>query len=200
MAYNPAVQGMGISNTGIGDPNVIFKRQNRWLLEINGNGVNSFRVPPHFVKLASRPSITFDETEIHFLNDKMYIPGKATWEPITITITDVAGNLSGDAGNANIALYQWLVNVFDFTKPTRKFMNSKRSEYAGEVTLNLYDGCGGMLETWVIGDAWPQSVSFGNLDMSSSEVVDIELTLRYSQVTFTHHCPSASLFGNCVPC
>ena len=27
MSYNPLIQGMGITNVGVGDPNVIFKRK-----------------------------------------------------------------------------------------------------------------------------------------------------------------------------
>ena len=97
-------------------------------------------------------------------------------------------------------MYRWLTNVFDFTKPTRKYMNSKYSEYAGIVTLTLWDGCGAPLEVWTLSDAWPQAINFGDLDYSSSDTVDIELTLRYSQVTFQHKCPTQAIPLCCAPC
>jgi len=200
MPFNPQAQGMGIGPVGVGDPNVVFKRKFRWTFEVQSRGECPFRVPPYFCKLAARPNIAFEDTEINFLNDKTWIPGKASWESITVTYQDVAGNLSGDGSGGNLELYNWLTNVFDFTSPTRKFMNSKYSEYAGIVTLTLWDGCGAPLEIWKIQDAWPQAINFGDLDYSSSDTVDIELTLRYSQVYFQHRCPNYTIPLCCTTC
>lgn len=197
MAFDPVNQGMGIGTVGIGDPNVVFKRKFRWTLTIRGNG---FEIPPYFVKVAARPNISFEETEINFLNDKTWVPGKATWEALTFTYMDVAGNLGGDAAGGNLDLYTWLTNVFDFTSPTKKFMNSKRCGYQGKAELILWDGCGEQLETWLLEDAWPQAINFGDLDYSSSDTVDIELTIRYSRVTFKHICPAGPRVQPCISC
>ncbi len=197
MAFDPARQGMGIGRIGIGDPNVVFKRKFRWTLEIAGNG---FVIPPFFCKVAARPNISFEETEINFLNDKTWLPGKASWEAITVTYMDVAGILGNGATGANLALYQWLVNVFDFSSPISKKMNSKLCGYAGRASLILWDGCGTPLETWTLLDAWPQAINFGDLDYSSSDTVDIELTMRYSQVNFVHNCPDGPPKAICIPC
>ena len=178
----------------------MFKRKFRWTFEVRGTGGCPFTVPPYFVKLAARPNISFEETEINFLNDKTWIPGKASWEAITVTYIDVGGSLGGDAAGANLGLYQWLLNVFDFSQDSKKFMNSQRTNYAGETTLTLWDGCGGRLEVWTLKDAWPQAINFGDLDYSSSDTVDIELTLRYSQVSFQHLCPVGNFESCCVPC
>lgn len=200
LSFDPRTQGMGVGSVGVGDPNVIFKRKFRWTLEISGNGQCPFRVPPYFCKLAARPNIEFEETEINWLNDKTWIPGKASWQAITVTYIDVAGNLSGAGAQGNLGLYDWLLTVFDFTSPTKKFMNSKRINYAGEATLTLWDGCGTPLETWTLLDAWPQAVNFGDLDYSVSDTLDIELTLRFSQVRFEHKCPVYTPQSCCVGC
>ena len=42
------------------------------------------------VKVAARPSITIEETEINYLNDKTWIPKKGTWEAITVTHFDTS--------------------------------------------------------------------------------------------------------------
>jgi hypothetical protein len=199
--FNPSTEGMGISLVGLGDPNVVVKRQFRWTFEIISNSNNcSFRVPPYFVKTSGRPNISFEPTEINFMNDKMWIPGKATWEPITITYMDVAGSLSGNGGSGNLALYQWLTSIFNFTSPTAKFMATKRRDYTATASLILWDGCGTALEQWILGDAWPESINFGTLDYASSDTVDIELSLRYSQVSFTHNCPTLNLQNCCGTC
>lgn len=193
MPFVPSQEGMGIGTIGIGDPNVIFKRKFRWTLEIEGQGSCQFRVPPHFIKLAARPSISFEETEVNFLNDRFWIPGKATWEPITVTLLDT--NQSG-----SVQLLQWLTALYDFTRPTGKKMSSMVSAYAGKVTLVMYDGCGGRMETWTLFDAWPQAVNFGDLDYQVSDIAEIELTLRYSQVSYIVNCGPSFSPCACVGC
>ena len=178
--------GMGVGEVGVGDKNAVFKRKFRWTFEIASNGSCDWFVPPFFCKVAARPNISFEETEVNWQNDKMWIPGKATWEAITVTYMDVGGTLDG---NNNLGIYDWLTSVFDFTNPNKKFMNSRRENYTGTAILKLLDGCGSIMETWQLSDAWPQAINFGDLDYSSSDIVDIEITLRYSQVSFTSQCP-----------
>ena len=197
MTYDPQSQGMGVGVVGVGDPEVVFKRKNRWTIEVTGKG---FTVPAYFAKMAGRPNFSVEETQIDFLNDKMFIPGKVTWEPITVTYMDVGGTLSGDAQGGNMGLYTWLASVFDFTRPDKKFMNSKRSCYGAKIVIKLWDGCGNALETWTLSDAWPQTINFGELDMSSSDTVDIELTIRYSQVSFKNECGPQFTSPECCGC
>ena len=37
--------------------------------------------------------------------------------------------------------------------------------------LQLYDGCGNIVEQWAIEHCYPLNVDFGELDMNSSDVV-----------------------------
>lgn len=173
---------MGIGQ--LGGSGVLHKRKFRWTFEVFKQGDNGAQgaqlVPEHFVKTAARPNITIEETEINFLNAKTYIPGKGTWETLTVTYYDVA--VQGGTGNEG--LWTWLANVYDYTKPVSLKQNSIRKGYAGVGSLKLYDGCGTALEQWTMGDMWPQSVNFGELDYASSEEVTIEVTLRYSNVAY----------------
>jgi hypothetical protein len=173
---------MGIGQ--LGGSGVLHKRKFRWTFEVFKQGDNGAQgaqlVPEHFVKTAARPNITIEETEINFLNAKTYIPGKGTWETLTVTYYDVA--VQGGTGNEG--LWTWLANVYDYTKPVSLKQNSIRKGYAGVGSLKLYDGCGTALEQWTMGDMWPQAVNFGELDYASSEEVTIEVTLRYSNVAY----------------
>jgi hypothetical protein len=202
------VAGAQILNMGLNDLNasdVVFKRKYRWLFTIYtdcGSGI----ISSNWVKLASRPNLTIEETEINFLNGKMWIPGKASWETITVTYYDLAG--STPVGSMD-ALYSWLATVYNFTtKAVPYSQSSKRGAaspggpgssggYAGVGILALYDGCGNPLEEWVLQNMWPQAVNFGELDYSASEEVTIELTLRYSEVQFTG---VVGCSGNPYPC
>jgi len=179
----------------LGGPNLVFKRKFRWTFAINGicsannAGTSDGNVPASFVKLASRPNISIEETEINYLNAKTWIPGKATWETVTVTYYDVAAQ-------GNQALYNWLASVFNFSDPTMSQQGKHRTAYSGTGVLTLYDGCGSAVEIWTMKDVWPQAINFGELDYSSSEEVTIELTLRYSQVSYESLCPAFTP----VPC
>lgn len=179
--------GMGIGK--LGEDYIIHKRKFRWLFTIQTcNG----QIPPYFVKTAARPDITIEDTEINFLNEKTWIPGKATWEPINVTYYDIATD-------DNIDLWGWLASVYDFTSDCRH-MNSRRSSYAGVGILVLLDGCGNRLEKWVFGDMWPTSVKFGDLSYADNETVDIELTLRYSKVSYHTYCGRSVSRCPCTAC
>jgi hypothetical protein len=183
---------MGIGR--LGGSRLIFKRKFRWTFEVRRicNGVDK-SVPAHFVKIASRPNLTIEEQEINFLNQKTWIPGKASWETITVTYYDVA---TRDAK----PLYDWLASVYDFSRPVQLNQATMRQDYSGAGVLFLYDGCGNSLERWVLNDMWPTAVNFGELDFSSSEEVTIELTLRYSDVQYQSLCPNFRPENCCNPC
>jgi len=176
---------MGIGRLGGDD--VIHKRKFRWTFAVERNVVGGAtrRVPASFVKVAARPNIEIEEVEINFLNAKTYIPGKGTWQSITVTYFDVSV-LGGGAGNEE--LWSWLASVYNFTDNIGLGQSSIRRCYGGTGIITLYDGCGNDLEQWRLFDCWPQAVNFGELDYSQSEEVTIDVTLRYSNVRYTNLC------------
>ena len=193
-----AGQMMGLGKLST-DTNLVFKRKYRWTFSINSP---VGYIPPNFVKLASRPNLTIEETEINYLHGKMWIPGKGTWETITVTYYDVGGPSSADTGK----LYSWLNTIYNFQNPTCLSQSSRKGNgqsnpgYAGNAQLDLHDGCGNVMETWLLGNIWPQAINFGELDYSSSEEVTIELTLRYSEVEFHPFCGMVLPPASCVGC
>ena len=177
----------------IGQPDVTFKRKFRWTFEIFGFCNNEKNVvPEHFVQVASRPNLSIEETEINHLNAKTWIPGKAAWETITVTYLDVANEQMR-------TLWDWLATVYDFTDPINLHMGTKRDWDATGV-LNMYDGCGTLLEVWQMQHLWPTSVNFGDVDYSSSDIATIELTMRYSDVRYRSYCPDFTPAGCCNGC
>lgn len=177
----------------IGGENVTHKRKFRWTFEVRRQGgAVGGDVPASFVKMAARPNISIEETEINFLNGKTYIPGKGTWETITVTYYDVGGN-------DNVPLWSWLAHVYNFMDPLALQQNSRRNCYAGIGICILYDGCGEAMEKWTLGDCWPQAVNFGELDYASSEEVTVEVTIRYANVSYQNLCGNDPKF-TCCPC
>lgn len=195
-------QQMGMGS--LAHDSLVFKRKYRWTFQLDGPSCNgSGLIPAQFVKLASRPNLTIEETEINYLHGKMWIPGKGTWETITVTYYDVGGAGSGAsappvAGMAN--LYKWLASIYNFMDPDCLSQASTSRGYSGTGVLKLFDGCGKTMEQWTLSNAWPQAMNFGELDYSSSEEVTIELTLRYSKVKLDLFCGTTTPAPCCTGC
>ncbi len=161
----------------IGSPSTVFKRKFRWkfFLTYTCNGIiNNFSA--FNASSSARPKIEIDEAEINYLGQKRKIPSSgARYTPMTITLHDVGLNDNVQP------LYLWLSNFFRTTNPRLGSMPNY-TLYAN-VTLELLDGCGDVIETWLLEECWPQAVDFGELSMENSEVCTIEMTIVYNMAT-----------------
>lgn len=182
--------GLGI----IGNPQTRIKRKYRYTFQVQT--CNTF-VPEWFVKSANRPNLDIEETEINFLNGKTWIPGKGTWQELTVTYIDA---VSPGASNATTALYSWIASVYNILDPVNLEMGTAAAEYAGQATLRLYDGCGNTMEQWLLLNIWPKSINFGDLSNDSSEECTIELTMRFTNVTYQTFCGGTIARCPCIPC
>jgi len=181
-------QDMGLGN--LADANLVFKRKYRWAFEVQGLARGD--IPAHYVRLAARPNLQIEEAEINYLHGTDWIPGKGKWQTITVTYYDTNSQKMKP-------LWDWLASVYNLTDAVGLHQASTRSSYAGIGIIRLFDGCGTALEQWKLFSLWPQAMNFGELDYSSSETVDIELTLRYSAVEYFSQCgpPINPACGGC---
>lgn len=184
---------MGLGKIGYNSS--VFKRKFRWTMAFENVCYDGLTIPPSFVKAANRPSMTIEETEINFLNGKMWIPGKATLEASEITYYDVA---SETAANAIAPLFTWLSTVYNFTNARSLEQSSamgKRGGYTAERgVLTMYDGCGDAIDKFTYLDPWPTSINFGDLDYSSNEECTIVLSMRYRNFEYERLGPCAPPF------
>lgn len=160
----------------LGDPKLIIKRKFRFTCHFE-NVRGGKTIPEHFVKIAARPQIEIDETELNFRNGVTWIPGKGRWQPITITYVDAAHA-------EMVGLYSWLATVYDFTEPVNLHQGEK-PDWNMNCIISMWDGCGVKIEEWLLKNCFPQSVNFGDLDYAVSDECTIDLTLRYSDVIYT---------------
>lgn len=181
---------MGIG--ALGGSTLTFKRKFRWTLQFT-DICGGQSIPEHFVQKASRPNLQIQETQIDFLNARDWIPSKGAWETMTVSYYDVATR-------DNLPLWNWLASIYNFTNPVTLEMGSHRRDYAGTGILSMYDGCGELIEYWILNSVWPSTINFGDLDMASDEIATIELTLRYSQVKYVPVCPNYQITRCCTGC
>lgn len=157
--------GLGV----LGNKTTCFKRKYRWLFkiqDISAIGTNS--LPP---LKGSRPNISFKEIEAKHLVETIYYPGRPEWKPITLVLYDLKKNKN--------PIISWYQQIYDAQGGVWKGVGD--TQFKKDATLELYDGCGNTIERWMFENTYPQSIEFGELDMSSSDIITVELTLRFDR-------------------
>ena len=130
---------------------------------------------------ASRPTISFENQELHVYNSKVNIAGKHSWNEVTINLRDdVNGNVSKLVG-------EQLQKQFDFFEQASA---ASGIDYKFTTRLEILDGGNGVnapnvLETWEIYGAYLTTVDYGSVAYSSSDPVTVALTIMYDNAIQT---------------
>lgn len=180
----------------------VFKRKFRWTMSIgdySGGQVGDGAASQYmwYAKVANRPTLTVEETQIDHLHERHYISGKPTWETISVTMYDVKFDPQvGSASASELIMHKWLNSVWKFAdesagelNPTtgqyKPFdMGDHNLEYKMDITLRMLDGHGGTMESWILSGAWPSTTNWGDLDYSTSDTADVETTIRFDRAKF----------------
>lgn len=186
---------------GLESDSTCFKRKNRWLFKIGGvsaSGVNS--LPP---SKAARPSLSFKEMDVQHLTETVYFPTKPEWKPINLTLYDTQNSTNPvmtwlrrlyDMQNTNSSQPSWGYSAVEPGEFDDAFADDLDSDLSNgfdydeqgqyfkvPALLELYSGCGTRIEAWAFDNAWPQDIQFGDLDMAASDILTVDITLRYDR-------------------
>ena len=142
------------------------KVKNRYVFSINGGGEG---LSAYLIKTAARPAIEFEEITLEHLNLKRYVKGKATWQPVEVTLYDPIFPSAAQA-------------VMDWVKLSLEASNVRdgyAEVYKKDCTIQVLGPLGDIIEQWDLFGTWIQSANFNDLDFTSNDPVDITLSLRY---------------------
>jgi len=137
------------------------KRAHRWLFSVAGEKW-------YWARTASRPTFTVEPITIDYLNGKRYEAGKMEWSPISVSLYDPI------APSASQKIMEWARLCYE----TLSGRSGYSTFYKREVTLEMLDPVGVIVESWAIKGAWITNASFGDLDYSSAELVQATIELR----------------------
>jgi len=171
---------MGFAQDEWGDINkTCFKRKFRWKFKIKdvmGEGVSAL---PHYK--GARPGLNFREMNGEHLNETIFFPSKPEWKQIPMTLYDI---VKPDEN----PVFSWIKRAYNPKNCSGWFPAVSPESLKAIATLELFDGCGELLEVWTIEHAWPQNADFGDLEMNNSEIVTVDVNLRYDRAYIT--CPT----------
>ena len=122
-----------------------------------------------------RPQFSQPPVEAHSYNSVAYLPGKAVWEPISMTVRDDVTNVV-----ASLIGYQLQkqMNFFEQTTP----------ESGGDSKFTLYletldGGNENVLEQWIVEGCFITTANYESFDYSSADAMTIEMSIRYDNAT-----------------
>ena len=138
------------------------KLKNRFIMQIDG--INAY-----LIKSMNRPSIESDEVVLEHMNVTRYVKGKSRWQPLEIMLYDPV------VPSAAQQVIEW-VRLHHESVTGR---DGYADFYKKDITFNLLDPVGAVVEEWELKGAFIQSANFGDLDFASSDPVEISMTLRY---------------------
>ena len=138
------------------------KLKNRFIMQIDG--INAY-----LIKAMNRPSIESDEVILEHMNVTRYVKGKTRWQPLEITLYDPV------VPSAAQQVIEWLRLHHESVTGRDGYSDF----YKKDITFNVLGPVGDIVEEWLLKGAFIQTANFNDLDYSSSDPVDISLTLRY---------------------
>ena len=138
------------------------KLKNRFIMNIDG-------IPAYTIKTATRPQVQFDEVELHHMNVRRYVKGKAAWQPLNITMYDPI------VPSAAQAVMEWIRLGHESVTGRDGYSDF----YKKDVNFQVLGPVGDIVEEWTLKGAFIQDAQFGDLSFEDSTPVEITLTLRY---------------------
>ena len=127
------------------------------------------------------PNVTFDQMTVDIYNSRVYLAGKHTWEPITITLReDVSNNVQKFVG-------EQLQKQLDFFEMSSA---ASGSDYKFVTRMEILDGGNGanaptVLETFELYGCYVESANYNTLNYAESAPVTVTLTVRYDNAIQT---------------
>ena len=150
------------------DPNDIFftpfepKLKNRFIMQIDG-------IPAFLVKTMARPSVQFEAVTLDHINVKRYVKGKATWQPITVSLYDPIVPSGAQSVIEWVRLHHEAVTGRD----------GYSDFYKKDITFNVLGPVGDKVEEWTLKGAFIESADFSDLNYAEANPAEVSLTLRY---------------------
>ena len=139
----------------------------------------------------TRPNLTFDDITLDVYNSKVYLPGKHTWEAITINLRDDVNN------SVSKLVGEQVQKQFDFFEQASA---ASGIDYKFTTRIEMLDGgngatAPGILETWELYGSYVQSVNYNSLAYATSEPATITLSIKYDNAIQT---PQGTGIGSAV--
>lgn len=206
MADNNTFGWMAGDATQLVAPHMEYMRKNRWVMDFAGLPVGLSANAAMSLRLncskASRPKISFEETEVKRLNGSIYLAGKPKFETLEITFYDslrfpADGKLDNSVPTASDVMEQWRELIY---QPNKGDAFGSVGNYKGfaylhmlapvlmqptaedtDVDFTAVAADDAIAQSWLYQGLFPQNIQYGDVDYGASDVQEITVTFRYDR-------------------
>jgi len=126
-------------------------------------------IPTYIIKAAARPSLTNGEVILDHINVERKLKGKTRWQDVSITLYDPIVPSGAQAVMEWVRLHHESLTGRD----------GYSTQYKKDIRFNSLSPTGEIIEEWLLKGAFIADSNFGQMDWSTEESVQIELTLKY---------------------
>ena len=138
------------------------KTSNRFIMFVDG-------IPSFICKKISRPGIAQEAKKMDHMNTYRKIAGRLEWQDVTCTLYDPI------VPSGAQAVMEWVRLHYESVTGRAGYSDF----YKKDVTFNVLGPVGDKVEEWTLKGAFITGATFGDLDCSTDDPVNIELTLAY---------------------
>ena len=148
------------------DPNELMFRafepkvQNRFVMYMDG-------IPSFMVRNVTAPNFTDESIKLDHINSYRKIRGKREWGDMDMTLYDPITPSGAQA------VMEWARLSYESVTGRAGYSDF----YKKNLTLNLLGPVGDIVSEWIINGAFITNFSQGSLDWSSSETVELSITV-----------------------
>jgi hypothetical protein len=174
----PLAGGQSAGSQGLLMPKLKYRF--RVSFENFGLGTNVTELTKQVVDF-NRPSLSMDPVEIHVYNSVVHYAGKPKWETVQVNIRD------DSLGNVSKLVGEQVQKQFDFLQQASAISGI---DYKFITRCEITDGGNGtaapvVLETWEMYGCFLSQVNYGELNYSSSDPAQIQMTIRFDNAVQT---------------
>ena len=158
------------------------KRQFRFVLQLGA-------FEQYVITKVNRPSFEIGESEHNYINHKFYYPGRVTWNDVNFTLVDAV-----NPDSTGILMKMLVASGYRFPTnktTTRTISKAEAVGAIGTVAIQMLgsaktgavsdgkDHASQVLETWTLHNPWVKSVTMGDLDYSTDDILTMDVSLKY---------------------
>ena len=178
---------LGVPDNSGNTTTIMPKLQYRFRVTFIGDGFTA--TPTRSVISVSRPNISHDEVLLDTYNSRIYLAGKHTWEPVSVTLRDDVDSI----------VLRELNNQLN-RQVDHANQSSTRSGagYKFQMLVETLDGANptpGVLDKFELAGCYIQNITYGEMAYASSEQVQITVSIRYDNAEIFDAAGNATLTG-----
>lgn len=173
------ITNFGVPVQGESGATLMPKLGYRFRVQFQNLGKTSGTKATRNVISVGRPSLTHDDVTVDTYNSRIKLAGKHTWDDIQVVLRD---DVDSEVIKLLGAQLNHQVNHADQSS-ARAGMNYKFGLTIETLDGSHDDGEAAVLDKWTLAGCFISQIQYGDLNYSTSDVVQVTVTIRYDNAS-----------------